>query len=81
MTQPIHEDSDLRPDKNQNKNELLILSSFTEQLGAFASTLTRREHYLLATIIMTCMDPIEKMRWRDLTKILDQDEIEILMKL
>jgi hypothetical protein len=50
-------------------------------LDSFASTLSRRERLILAAIIMASMDPIERMRWRDLTKILDPNEIEILKRL
>jgi hypothetical protein len=83
MTQPIRDDNnnDRKPDKDHHDNRFLLLSSFTQRLNSFASTLPRRERLILAAIIMASMDPIERMRWRDLTKILDPNEIEILKKL
>jgi hypothetical protein len=83
MTQPIRDanNNDRKPDKDYHDNRLLLLSSFTQRLDSFASTLSRRERLILAAIIMASMDPIERMRWRDLTKILDPNEIEILKRL
>jgi len=69
-----------KQDKDRYDNRLL-LSSFTKRLDSFASTLPRRERLILAAMIIASMDPIERMRWRDLAKILDPNEIEILRKL
>jgi hypothetical protein len=82
MTESIRDncDNDPKQDKDRYDNRLL-LSSFTKRLDSLASTLPRRERLILAAIIMTSMDPIERMRWQDHTKILDSNEIEILKKL
>jgi hypothetical protein len=69
-----------KQDKDRYDNRLL-LSSFTKRLDSFVSTLPSRERLILAAIVMASMDPIERMRWQDHTKILDSNEIEILKKL
>jgi hypothetical protein len=83
MTESIRDNHNTEPKQEENDNyyNQLLLSSFTKRLDSFASTLPRRERLALAAIIMASMDPIERMRWHDHTKILDFNEIEILKKL
>lgn len=83
MTESIRDNCNTEPKQEDDNyyNQLLLLSSFTKRLDSFASTLTRRERLALAAIIIASMDPIERMRWHDHTKILDFEEIEILKKL
>ena len=84
MTESIRNNHNTEPKQEENDNyhnQLLLISSFTKRLDSFASTLPRRERLALAAIIMASMDPIERMRWHDHTKILDFNEIEILKKL
>ncbi|MDQ3852542.1 MAG: hypothetical protein M3299_06885, partial [Thermoproteota archaeon] len=54
---------------------------FAQRLDSFAATLPKSERLLLATIIFNLMDPIERMKWRNVTNLLKPDEIEILNKL
>jgi hypothetical protein len=60
------------------ENDLL---SFAHKLDSFAATLPKNERLILAAIIFNLMDPIERMKWKNVTSILKPDEIEILNKL
>lgn len=81
MIESIRDNCNNEPKQDKDRYENRLLTSFTKRLDSFASTLPRRERLILAEIIMASMDPIERMRWRDLTKILDPSEVEILKKL
>lgn len=82
MIESIHDNCNNEPKQNEDRyNDRLLISSFTHRLDSFASTLPTRERLILAAIILASMDPIERMRWKDHTKILDSNEIEILKKL
>lgn len=81
MIESIRDNCNNEPKQDKDRYENRLLTSFTKRLDSFASTLPRRERLILAEIIIASMDPIERMRWRDLTKILDPSEVEILKKL
>jgi hypothetical protein len=68
-------------DINGEKGSENDLLSFAHRLESFAATLPKSERLLLATIIFNSMDPIERMKWRNVTNLLEPDEIEILNKL
>lgn len=65
-------------DEKDYENDLL---SFADSLDSFAATLTRRERLILAAIILNSMDPIERMKWRNVTNLLEPGEIDILDKM
>jgi hypothetical protein len=65
-------------DEKDSENDLL---SFARRLNSFAATLPKSERLLLATIIFNSMDPIERRNWRNVTSLLEPDEIEVLNKL
>lgn len=81
MIESIRDNCNNEPKEHKDSYDNQLLYSFTKRLDSFASTLPRRERLILAAIIMASMDPIERMRWQDHTKILDPNEIEILKKL
>jgi hypothetical protein len=66
---------------NDEKDSEKDLLSFAHKLDSFATTLPKSERLILAAIIFNLMDPIERMKWRDVTTLLKADEIEILNKL
>jgi hypothetical protein len=66
---------------NDEKDSKNVLLSFAHRLNSFAETLPKGERLALATIIFNLMDPIERMNWRNVTSLLEPDEIEILNKL
>ena len=66
---------------NDEKDSENDLHSFARRLDSFATTLPKRERLVLATIIYNLMDPIERMNWRNVTVLLEADEIEALKKL
>lgn len=65
-------------DENDCENDLL---SFAHRLESFAATLPKGERLILAALILNSMDPVERMNWRNITNLLQPDEIEILNKL
>jgi hypothetical protein len=65
-------------DEKDSENDLL---SFAHKLDSFAATLPKSERLILVAIIFNLMDPIERMKWRNVTSLLKPDEIEILNKL
>jgi hypothetical protein len=66
---------------NDEKDSEKDLLSFARKLDSFATTLPKSERLILAAIIFNLMDPIERMKWRDVATLLKADEIEILNKL
>jgi hypothetical protein len=66
---------------NDEKDSEKDLLSFARKLDSFATTLPKGERLILAAIIFNLMDPIERMKWRDVATLLKADEIEILNKL
>jgi hypothetical protein len=66
---------------NRNDDYEYDLISFAHRLDAFAASLPKSERLILAAIIFNSMDPIERMNWRNVTSLLEPDEIEILNKL
>ena len=73
----VEKDNDMN-DENDSTNDLL---SFAHRLNSFAATLPKSERLLLAAIIFNLMDPIERIGWKNVTSLLEPDEIEILNKL
>jgi len=65
----------------KDEEDLNNLLSFAQKLDSFAETLPKSERLLLATIIINLMDPIERMKWRDVTNLLNADEIQLLKRL
>jgi hypothetical protein len=55
--------------------------SIEDRLRIFADTLSLSEQRILQAIIATSVDPIERMRLRDVRSILSEDEIKVLNKL
>jgi hypothetical protein len=78
MSDPPTEKSKDMDDEEDSKKDLI---SFVHKLDSFASTLSASERLILATIIFNSMDPIERMNWINVTRLLEPDEIEILNKL
>jgi hypothetical protein len=78
MADPQAEKSNDMNDEKDPENDLLSLA---HRLDSFAATLPKSERLLLAAIIFNLMDPIERMKWRNVTNLLEPDEIEILNKL
>jgi hypothetical protein len=68
-------------DMNDEKYSEKDLLSFAHKLDSFAATLPKSERLVLAAIIFNLMDPIERMKWRDVATLLKPDEIEILKML
>ena len=78
MADPQAEESNDINHEKDSENDLLSLA---QRLDSFAATLPKSERLLLATVIFNLMDPIERMKWRNATNLLEPDEIEILKKL
>jgi hypothetical protein len=78
MADPQAEKSKDMDDEKESENDLL---SFAHTLDSFAATLPKSERLLLEAVILHLMDPIERMNWRNVTSLLEPDEIEILNKL
>ena len=78
MADPQAEKSSEINDEKDSENDLLSLA---QRLDSLAATLPKSERLLLATVIFNLMDPIERMKWRNATNLLEPDEIEILNKL
>jgi hypothetical protein len=74
--------SDLQTEKSDDDEESKdVLLSFAHRLNSFAETLPKSQRLALVTIIFNLMDPIERMNWKNITSVLEPDEIEILNKL
>jgi hypothetical protein len=54
------------------------LEAFLEKLNNLALTLSKDERLILAALIFVKMDPLERMRWKKIEKILKPNELEIL---
>ncbi len=78
MADPHTEKTNERNDDEVSEKDLLSLA---HTLDSFAATLPKGERLVLATIIFNSMDPIERMNWRNVIKLLDPNEIDILYKL
>jgi hypothetical protein len=55
-----------------------IIRSFAQKLALFSSTVSTREKQILASIIMERLDPLDRMKFRDIHQLLTQDELFIL---
>ncbi len=78
MADPHVEKSNDMDDEMESENASL---SFAHRLDCFASTLSKNERLILANVIFNLLDPIERMKWRRVTSLLEPNEIEILNKL
>lgn len=78
MADPEAEKGNGINDEKDSENNLL---SFAQRLDSFAAALPKSERLLLATILFNLMDPIERMKYRNVTNLLKPDEIDILNKL
>ncbi len=63
-------DSDL-PDE-------MAVATFAARLEAYAETLPERERDVLMAMIYRAMDPLERLRWRDTSALLDPREEALL---
>ena len=57
------------------------VAAFGARLEAYAATLPEREHQMLQILILRAMDPVERMRWRDLEALLSDREEAVLRAL
>jgi hypothetical protein len=78
MADPQVEKSNNMDDEIESESASL---SFAHRLDCLASTLSKNERLILATVIFNLLDPIERMKWRRIASLLEPNEIEILNKL
>ena len=78
MADPKAKKSNNNYDKMESGDESL---SFSQILNAFAETLPKNEQALLTTVIFNLLDPIERMKWRNVSSLLEPNEREILNNL
>jgi len=58
-----------------------VLAAFAAHLDAYAAELSDRERGTLMTILVRAMDPLERIRWRDIASILTPNEASVLNEL
>jgi hypothetical protein len=72
----------VRQDESDNGSwDEPTIAAFAERLDAYASTLSERERDALKTLLLRAMDPLERMRWRDTSMLLDPREEALLQAL
>jgi len=54
------------------------IRSFARKLALFSSTFSLRERQILFSIIVERLDPLDRMKFRDINQLLTQDELDIL---
>ena len=52
-----------------------------ERLEAFSGDLTERDRVLLEIVLLSAMDPLDRLRWRDASRLLNAREVELLDRL
>jgi hypothetical protein len=57
------------------------IKTFADRLEAYAAQLPEREREALQSIIIRATDPIERIRWRDVTGVLEPHEEAFLRSL
>jgi hypothetical protein len=57
------------------------VGSLSDKLNAYIDTLPERERKFILSIILSLMDPMERMNWVDANKLLSFREAEILRNL
>lgn len=71
MVEIAHSNIDISEDPSAD-----ILAS---KLESFALALSEREYQVLAAILLKSMAPLDRIKWRDITQLLDADE-EIILR-
>jgi hypothetical protein len=57
------------------------VASFAVHLDAFARTLSEREYNMLAGLLLSALDPLQRMRLRDAEELLSTEEAAIVAAL
>ena len=55
-----------------------LIETFSNRLEEFASSLSDRECQILLNLIMSTMDPLDRIRWENPNSILNKQEQEYL---
>jgi hypothetical protein len=54
------------------------VASFAHRLDSYAASLQTRERLILAAVLVRSMDPLDRMRFKDPSSLLEPDEAAIL---
>lgn len=54
------------------------IHSFAQKLESFSLTLRPREKRILHSILLEHLDPLDRMKWRDIRQLFTSDELKFL---